>query len=379
MTLASLISAGASLNDILSILEDLNVPFGLASKTVEVNGIKALRVDVHYPEEHAHRTFKDIRKLIERAALADHASVLATKTFQRLAEAEGTVHGRDPEEVTFHEVGAVDSIVDIVGSCVALDLLNVESVSCGPLPMSNGLVHAAHGTLPIPAPATLEVLKGSLVRWAEEPKEMTTPTGAALLYAFTGGEFTDAAPPMTLSRIGYGAGSARFESAPNLLRAVVGEIEGSTKSLEVLEANVDDASGEVLGSALERLLDAGALDAWMEPIIMKKGRGAYKICALAESTSGERLAHLMMRQTGTLGVRRNTVGRVTAERRRVSVELPYGQCRVKVGSLDGQDFVVSPEYEDAARLAEYSGASLLQVYSDVREAFARQRSESGRA
>jgi uncharacterized protein (TIGR00299 family) protein len=369
MTLASLVSAGAPLPEISASLRGLGVPFDLAAEQVEVSGILALRVTVTHPEEHAHRTFKEVRGLIEEADLPERASARALEAFRRLAAAEGAVHGRDPEEVTFHEVGAVDSIVDVVGSCAALELLNVQTVSCGPLPMGSGVVGSAHGLLPVPGPATLEVLKGSRVRWVDEPRETTTPTGAALMSAFTGGTFSDAAPPMELREIGYGAGRARLENAPNLLRAVVGELEGASGGIELLEANVDDAPGELLGAAVERLLAAGALDAWLEPIFMKRGRGAYKVCALVPSGDRERLVHLLMRETGSLGVRHLSAGRIVAERRSVEVNLPYGKCRVKVGSLDGEDFVVSPEYEDAARLAEKTGLPLPRVYADARIAY----------
>lgn len=369
MTLASLAAAGAPLERVSRYLERLKVPFGLNADAVEVNGVEALHVEVASTEEHAHRTFRDIRSLIERAGLPDRASERALSAFHRLAVAEGAVHGMDPEEVAFHEVGAVDSIVDIVGSCVALEILDVRTVSCGPLPLGTGVVNAAHGPLPVPGPATLEVLKGSRVRWTEEPHEMTTPTGAALMHAFTGGQFSDAAPPMTPLAVGYGAGRARFEGIPNLLRAVVGELEGPSGGVRLLEANVDDASGEILGAAVESILKAGALDAWLEPIFVKKGRGAYKVCVLARDDDTDRLARLLMRQTGTLGVRYSAIGRVVAERRCVKVELPYGACRVKVGSLDGEDFVVAPEYEDAARLAEETGLPLPRVYSDARKAF----------
>ena len=235
--------------------------------------------------------------------------------------------------------------------------------------MGTGVVDAAHGPLPVPGPATLEILKGSRVRWTEEPRETTTPTGAALMASFTGGEFTDAAPPMTLQSVGYGAGNARLRSSPNLLRAVVGELEGPAGDVELLEANVDDASGELLGTAVERLLAAGALDAWLEPITMKRGRGAYKACALVVSGDNERLVRLLMRETGTLGVRHHAVGRTVAERRIVEVELPYGRCRVKIGSLDGEDFIVSPEHADAVRLASETGLPLPRVYEDARVAF----------
>lgn len=369
MTLAGLVSAGAPAERIVESLEKLDVPFDLSTERVEVNGVGALRADVSYPEEHAHRTFADIRCLIEAADLPERVSRRSIEAFRLLAIAEGAVHGRPPEDVTFHEVGAVDSIVDVVGSCVALELLGIDTVSCGPLPMGHGVVEAAHGLIPVPGPATLEVLKGSRVNWTDEPHEMTTPTGAALMRALTGGEFTDAPPPMTITGIGYGAGRARFQSAPNLLRAVVGEIEGPAGEMELLEANLDDASGELFAAAVEKLLEAGAPDAWLEPITMKHGRGAYKICALVLGAERETLSRLLMRETGALGVRHYKVGRTVAERRRLYVELPYGKCRVKVGSLDGEDFIVAPEYEDAARLAKGTGHSLPRVYSDARRAF----------
>ena len=377
MTLAALVAAGASLPEITALLGGLGVSFDLAVKRVEVNGIGTLRAAVGYPEEHSHRTFGDIRASIEGAELPERASSLALEAFRLLAVAEGAVHDEDPEEVTFHEVGAVDSIVDIVGSCVALELLGAASVSCGPLPMGTGVVDAAHGPLPVPGPATLEILEGSPVRWTDEPVETTTPTGAALMRSFTGGEFTDAAPPMTLHATGYGTGRVRLRSAPNLLRAVVGELEGPVGAIELLEANVDDAPGELLGAAVERLLAAGALDAWLEPIVMKRGRGAYKVCALALSGDRERLAWLLMRETGTLGVRHHAVGRTVAGRRRVLVDLPYGRCRVKVGSIDGEDFVAAPEYADAARLAGETGLSLPRVYEDAKAAYENRRQASG--
>src|SRR5215203_3014941 len=240
MTLAALVAAGASLPEITAPLRGLGVTFDLAVERVEVNGIGALRAAVEYPDEHSHRTFRDIRASIEGAELPERASSRALEAFRLLAVAEGSVHNEDPEEVTFHEVGAIDSIVDVVGSCVALDLLDADSVSCGPLPMGRGVVEAAHGSLPVPGPATLEVLKGSLVRWTDEPHESTTPTGASLMSTFTGGVFSDAAPPMELHAIGYGAGRMRLENAPNLLRAVVGELEGPGGDVELVEANVDD-------------------------------------------------------------------------------------------------------------------------------------------
>ncbi len=376
MTIAALASAGAPLAEVSRTLERLGVDFELGAETIEVSGVQALRVTVENPEQQGHRTFRDVRRLIEAANLPGRSAERAVAAFRLLAEAEGSVHGREPEEVTFHEVGAIDSIVDVVGSCVALELLGARTVSCGPLPMGTGTVPSAHGSLPVPGPATLAILKGSRVRWTEEPHETTTPTGAALMSSLTGGTFTEAAPPMVLRATGYGAGSTALHHAPNLLRAVVGELEGATGEVELLEANVDDASGELLGAASEKLLASGALDAWLEPIAMKKGRGAYKVCALVGFGNRERLARLLMRETGTLGVRHYSVGRTVAERRTVEVELPYGVCRVKVGSLDGEDFVAAPEYADAVRLARENGLSLPRVYSEARAAFRERTSKS---
>lgn len=375
MILASLVSAGASLEEVTSTLRTLGVPFGLRAERVEISGVGALQVDVSYAPEHTHRKLGDIRALVEGSGMPDRAASRALDVFRRLAVAEGAVHGQDPEEVTFHEVGAVDSIVDVVGSCVALDLLKADTVSCGPLPLGNGVAETAHGPLPMPGPATLEVLRGSRVRWVDTAHEMTTPTGAALMHAFTGGEFTNAPPPMTLGGVGYGAGRARFGDIPNLLRAVVGELEGTAGEVELLEANVDDAPGELLGSAVEGLLKAGALDAWLEPITMKKGRGAYKICVLSREADRVRLARFLMRETGILGVRHFRAGRTVAERRIVEVTLPSGKCRVKVGSLDGEDYVVAPEYADAVRLARETDTPLVRVYHEAQTAFARQRPE----
>ena len=370
MTLASLLEAGAPFEEVEGALRGLGVDFDLSTESVEVSGVRALRIEVASPEEHAHRTFGDVEAIVRGAGLPGRVVERAVEAFRRLAVAEGAVHGLPPESVAFHEVGAVDSIVDLVGSCVALELLEVDSVSCGPLPLGSGVVPSRHGPLPAPGPATLEVLKGSRVRWTDEPHEMTTPTGAALMTSLTGGAFSDAAPPMTLSGVGYGAGRASFEDRPNLLRAVLGELEGSAGDVELIEANIDDAAGELFGAAVERLLGAGALDAWLEPIFMKRGRGAYKVCLLANAPERDRLARLLMRETGTLGVRHHPVGRTVAERRLVEVELPYGRCRLKVGSLDGEDFAVAPEHADAARLADLSGLPLPRVYSDARAAYA---------
>lgn len=368
MILASLFAAGAPIDEVSGALRGLGVRFEISSETASISGVRALRVQVTHPEEHVHRTLRDITDLIQSSGLSSRTVERALAAFRRLAEAEGAVHGLPPDEITFHEVGAVDSIVDTVGSCVALESLGVDTVSCGPLPLGHGTVSTAHGPLPVPAPATLEALKGCRVRWTEEPRETTTPTGAALMQSLTGGHFTESPPPIMLGAIGYGAGKAILQHAPNLLRASLGEREGPSGELELLEANVDDASGELLGSVVNRLLEAGAPDAWLEPILMKRGRGAYKLCTLAEASDLERLATLMMRETGTLGVRHHRIGRSVASRRVVTVRLPYGDCRVKIGELNGEEFSIAPEHADAERLSRESGIPLPRVYEDARSA-----------
>ncbi len=377
MILAALVAAGADPEGVVGFLSGLDLEFRLRFEPVEVNGIGALHAEVEHPEEHEHRTLREIEAAVFSANLPGRGAELSIKAFRRLAESEGKIHGKSPEEVTFHEVGATDSIVDTVGSCVALELLGAKSISCGPLPMGGGVVRAAHGPLPVPAPATLEVLGGSRVEWPDVPHEMTTPTGAALMWAFTDGGFTASPPPMTLGSVGYGAGKARFERRPNVLRAVVGGLEGASGGLCIIEANVDDTTGETLGFALESLLKFGAVDAWLEPITMKKSRGAYKICALAGEDLRDALSCLTMRLTGTLGVRHYPVGRTVAERRTETVVLPYGTCRVKVGSLDGEDYVVSPEFRDAVRLSNETGLPLRRVYEEARTALAESEGRVG--
>lgn len=241
MILASPIGAGASPGEISSALGRLGVAFELHTERVEENGVGALGVTVEHPSEHAHRTFRTIRGMIEGAGLPERASERAVEAFRLLAVAEGKIHDEDPEEVTFHEVGAVDSIVDMVGGCVALELLGVDSVSCEPLPMGSGIVDAAHGPLPVPGPATLAILEGSRVRWPRETGEMTTPTGAALLASFTRGVFSGMVPEMVVFSVGYWAGKARFERTPNLLRVVVGEVETASDA-----ATLDRPSGRAV-------------------------------------------------------------------------------------------------------------------------------------
>jgi uncharacterized protein (TIGR00299 family) protein len=371
MILSALTSAGVTEEDVSRELAKLGEDLGVELEQTEVSSILCNRLSVRAPHEHVHRTFADVREMIQKAGLPERATTRSLAAFRLLAEAEGLLHGDSPEEVAFHEVGAVDSIADIVGSCVALELLDIDSVSCGPLPMGTGTADTAHGPLPLPAPATVEILKGCPVRWTDEPHERTTPTGAALMHAFTGGEFTDAAPPMIIQSVGYGAGHSTLRSAPNLLRAVLGELEGPSGEVDLLEANIDDAGGELLGSAAERLLEEGALDAWLEPVYMKRGRGAYKLCALAPDGERESLSRLLLRETGTLGVRHHPVGRTVAGRRTEEVQLSYGVCRVKVGELDGEVLTASPEHSDALRLARKNRLPLARVYEDVRAAFSR--------
>lgn len=328
------------------------------------------------------RTLPDILALIARGSLPSAVKDKASAVFLRLAVAEARVHRVPIEDVHFHEVGAVDAIVDIVGVCLGLHLLGVEIVYCSPLPLARGRAAMAHGTLPLPAPATLEILAGVAAPTIPHPAllELVTPTGAALVAELA----VFAQPPMQVVKVGYGAGT-RTEPAPNLLRLWLGrQTEGAAprhggvdvfsaarpltedmrvEALVVLEANIDDMSGEMFGHAMERLMAAGALDAWCTGVTMKKGRPGVLLGALCHPSLQTPLVDIIMRETSTLGVRAREVTRYRAAREGREVETPYGPVRVVLKLLDGHVAGASPEYEDCKRQAAIHGVALPLVYA----------------
>ncbi len=320
-----------------------------------------------HEEEHGHgRGFAEIRGLIEKSELSDFVKRHAVGIFERIAKAEGKVHGVKAEEVMFHEVGALDSIADIVLACVGIEALKVDRVVASPLAEGRGWVDVAHGRFPVPAPATLEILEGIPLGSLDEPFEFITPTGAAIVAEFAEG--FGGMPEMTVEKIGYGVGSRVSKGRPNVLRAVLGEVtEGVAAGFERdtitrVETNIDDLSPEILGAVTEELLKAGALDVFMTPIQMKKNRPGVQLTVLCEEVAVGRVAELIFRQTTSFGVRMDRVERLKLARRFETVHTAYGEVTVKIGSLGGETVQVSPEFESCRAVSEKSGQPIRVIY-----------------
>jgi hypothetical protein len=329
-----------------------------------------------HPHEHG-RTFAQIRQLIAGSELSDWVKQKAVAIFQRIAVAEGRIHGLPPDEVGFHEVGAVDSIIDIVGACVALEMLGNPRVLASPVVEGTGWVDCAHGRFPIPVPATLAILGGRGIPLSQcaEPNELVTPTGAALL-----AELVDTFGPMrgvVAEKIGYGLGSRDNQTRPNVLRALLGEPktgtheEGAgtaahdweTDAVVVLEVNLDDLNAEILGHLMEKALAAGALDVFHTAIQMKKNRPGVLLTVLCAEANGDRFTEMLVRETSTFGVRRHPAERRKLRRDFVTVRTPYGEVSVKVGRLDGEVLQAAPEFESCRMLAEQAKVPLKEIYA----------------
>ena len=362
MTLGALLDAGAELSFVVSTLEGLNVDgWSLTTEQVERNGIRATRAVVDAPEQHHHRRWSDIRLMLEQASLPERVRTRALAVFETLAIAEGKVHGLPPDEVHFHEVGALDAIVDIVGSCAALESLNIDEVSSGPVAVGVGSISAAHGILPNPPPAVVNLLEGIPTVSVDVDMELTTPTGAAIINALA--DRIVPMPDMTINRSGYGAGTRDLVDRANVTQVIVGtstHIETDTEiwveTVTELSTNLDDVTGEVLGHAISQLVDAGALDAWATPIVMKKGRPAHTLSVLATSTDAPGLVDVMMSTTGTLGVRTRQIQRTVAARRIVTVSVDGYRIDVKVS-----DFRAKAEFDHVLDAAEALGLPVTEV------------------
>ena len=324
------------------------------------------------------RTFADIQSLINASALSDWVKEKSIAVFRRVAEAEGKVHGMPTEEVHFHEVGAVDSIVDIVGGCIALELLDKPRVLAAPVTEGTGWVECAHGRFPVPTAATLEILgaRGVAVNQCDEPHELVTPTGAALLAEFA--ESFGLMRGVTPERIGYGLGTRDMNTRPNVLRAVLGQAEAATEAkpldwerdtVTVIETNLDDINAEHLGHFVETALEAGALDVFHTSIQMKKNRPGVLLTVLCAEADADRFSEIILRETTALGVRRHAADRCKLRREVVTVETPLGQVRVKLGRLNGELVQAAPEYESCRAAAAKAGVPLKAVYAAAQKAF----------
>jgi uncharacterized protein (TIGR00299 family) protein len=365
MLVGALADAGADAAVIARSLSSLGTGAEFRFEKLKRLGIGATRFHVAGGETKSHRHLPHILDMIAKADLPERVKRDSTAVFQRLGEVEAAVHQVPGERVHFHEVGAVDSIADIVGACLGLALLGVEEIHCSAINTGSGTVATEHGILPVPAPATAALLAGKPI-YARGPQvELTTPTGAAL--ATTLATAFGPPPPMTLSATGYGAGSKEFREHANVLRVMVGEPTGATEAVAVsiIEANVDDISPEILGYAMERLFDARALDVSFQPIFMKKNRPGVLMRVIARPEDKETMARLLLAETSTLGVRIYTAERRCQSRRFVEVATTHGPVRFKI-TEDGSG---APEYEDCRRLAQAAGIPLKQVMAEANLAF----------
>ncbi len=361
MLVGALADAGADQTALISTLDSLGAEATLRFERVKRCGIAATKFHVDTVETRKHRHLPHILKMIEAAALPDIVRQNASAVFQRLGEAEAAVHQVPIEKVHFHEVGAVDSIIDIVGACLAFHLLGVDSIVCSALNLGSGTVSTEHGLLPVPAPATAALVIGKPVFARGPAMELTTPTGAAVVTTLAAS--FGAMPPMRIRASGFGAGSRDFPDQPNVLRVLLGELTGAEEAatVTVIEANIDDLSPQILGYAMERLLDAGALDATLQPIEMKKGRPGTLLSVISKPEDRDRMAQIIFAETSTLGLRMHSAERRVQSRRWVDVTTPHGSVRMKVSG----EGAYAPEYEDCRRLALETGAPLKQIIAEA--------------
>ncbi len=373
MTLGALIDAGADLRTIQTCIASLGLP-GVQISSVEVrrNGFRGLKVEIKHEPEHKHRHLHHIIEMIDAGQLPPNAKSLAKQIFTRLGEAEAKVHGVEIRKVHFHEVGAIDSIADIVGTAIALDLLGIDQIESSPVPTGHGIIEIAHGRCSLPAPATAELLTGIPIAASEVEAELTTPTGAAILAALS--KRFGPPPAMTVEKIGYGAGSRELDQQPNLLRVLVGQTDVAasltqTETLCLLETNLDDMSGEQIGYCITQLLAAGALDVFTTPIQMKKNRPGVLLSVLCQTLQAAEFESMLFRETTTLGVRRSVVRRTRLPREKCQVQTAWGKIDGMLATLPSGEKRFSPEFESCRVIATARQIPLRSVYEAAIQAF----------
>ncbi len=362
MFVGALLAAGLPEQKLREMVSSLPVSgYQLKIETVVKCGIKATHFDVllDHAEHHAHRHLGDIVKIIEAAEISDSVKARSISVFKKLAAAEAKVHGTTIDKIHFHEVGAVDAIIDIVGTVFGLEVLGIEKLYAGNLRTGYGFIKCAHGAMPIPAPATTELLNGIPYTHGDIEKELLTPTGAALLAVLCDG-FGDRPAGFVSGETAYGAGGWNLDT-PNVLRAELGDIAEKADELLVLETNIDDCNPQIFDYVMARLFKAGALDVWLTPVQMKKNRPAVTLSALAPSALQEEIEEIIFTETTTIGIRRYSVQRTAVERREELITTPWGPVRVKVSSINGKVCSAKPEYDDCRKLAEASGIPLKEI------------------
>jgi uncharacterized protein (TIGR00299 family) protein len=364
MTLGALLDAGVSLEQVRGELQGLNVPgWELTTEKVWKNGMAATYAKVRAQDAQTHRSLSTILGILERSTLAPNVRDRAAAIFRKLGEAEAAVHDVPLEKIHFHEVGAVDAIVDIVGACIGFAALGIESFACSALNVGGGTAKMAHGVLPVPAPATARLLLGKPTYSNDVQKELVTPTGAAIVATLC--TAFGPQPPMTVNAIGYGAGTADLEGQPNVLRLMVGEAAekraAESETICVLEANLDDMNPQIYGYFLEKALAAGALDVFATPVQMKKNRPGMLVTVLCKPEDEAKFHEMLFAETTTLGVRSYTAQRRVLTRQWETVHTAFGEVRIKVGRLSGHIRQASPEFEDCRKLAEARNVPLQRV------------------
>lgn len=369
MLLGALLDLGAPEPSLRAELAKLALHgYRVETRRVTKQHIAATKFDCVAEHEHHHRNYADIVALIEGSTLPAGVKRRAINVFRRLGEAEAKIHGVPLEKIHFHEIGAVDSIVDIVGACIALELLGVERVVAAPPPLGGGFIETAHGKFPIPAPATLELLKGVPTQSSPERCELVTPTGAALLVEFA--TVFGAMPAMTVAKIGHGAGTRDLEKTPNVLRVVLGTAASAAESdsVAVIETNIDDMNPQWFGDVMERLLVNGALDVCLTPVQMKKNRPGTLLTVLCAPADADRFAELVLTHTTSFGVRIHEARRRILAREIVRVATRFGEIEVKVGRLNGKVVTRSPEFESCKRTAALANVPVRTVFAAAAQA-----------
>ena len=363
MTMGALVSAGVPFDTLRQELSKLNLGgFELQASHVEQSGIVATHIDVVVTEQGHHRHLRDINDLLDRSLLSEAVRTRAKNIFLEIAKAEAAVHATSIDEVHFHEVGGIDSLVDIAGASFCLDYLGISEVYLSPVKVGGGgFVKSAHGSLPVPTPATMEILKGYPTVLTDIQAELTTPTGAAIIKALSKGVLSAAA--MTVRAIGYGSGSKQIEGVPNLLRVMVGDLSAELTHDEVvqIETTIDDMNPELYPFVIERLFDAGALDAFLVPVLMKKGRPGMVLSVLGERSALDKLLAIVFKETTTLGVRIQPMERRKLIRSHREVATSFGKVQVKAVEFEGKVTLV-PEFEECRRIALKTGIPLKQIY-----------------
>ncbi len=380
MILGGLIALGVDNDDLVRELQSLSTAeFNIEIRNVDRSGIAATHVKVVVPEEKAHRHLRDIEKIIRDSSLSDLVKERSIVIFTRLAEAEAKVHGIDIQKIHFHEVGAMDAIIDVVGSCIGFEQLGIERFVCSKIHAGSGFVQMAHGKYPVPPPAVAELLSGIPIYSTYVEGEMITPTGAAIISSLC--DSYGALPEMTVELTGYGAGTREYQGFPNALRLMLGETEAAqpanekitdstlTEHLVLLETNLDDISSQVLGFVMERSLDLGALDCWFTPIQMKKNRPATMLSVLCSIDKKQIIAEMLYSETTTLGIRFVKIERNSLPRETVKVTTEFGNVDVKVARYGDKIVNVMPEYDHVRKLALEKGVSLRVVHAAALASF----------